>query len=54
MHLVHTMAYVDGALWHGVENPLTPNQPLEVCAERAGMYRRIEASELRFMSSNAG
>jgi len=54
MHLVQSMAYVGATPWHGLGNQLAPNQPLEVWAERAGMNWRIEESEVRFVSGNAG
>lgn len=54
MHLVQSMAYVNEAPWHGLGNQLAPHQPLEVWAERAGMNWRIEESEMRFVSGNAG
>ncbi|MGT2430356.1 DUF932 domain-containing protein [Cupriavidus basilensis] len=54
MHLVQSMAYIGQQPWHGLGNQLAPNQPLEVWAERAGMNWRIEESEVRFVSGNAG
>lgn len=36
-HLVETMAYVNATPWHGLGNPLTENQPLEVWLREAGM-----------------
>ncbi len=54
MHLVQSMAYVNATPWHGLGNQLAPDQPLEVWAERAGMNWRIEESEVRFVSGNAG
>lgn len=48
MHLVQTMAYTNEAPWHGLGNHLTPGQPIEVWAERAGMNWRIESAEVRF------
>lgn len=54
MHLVQSMAYVGQQPWHGLGNKLAPNQPVEVWAERAGMNWRIESSEVRFVSGNAG
>ena len=43
-HLVETMAFTGQTPWHGLGNQLTPNQPLEVWAEQAGMDWRIESS----------
>lgn len=48
MHLIQSMAYTNEAPWHGLGNPLTPGQPIEVWAERAGMNWRIEATEVRY------
>jgi len=36
-HLVETMAYVNATPWHGLGNPLTENQPLEIWLHEAGM-----------------
>jgi len=36
-HLVETMAYVNATPWHGLGNPLTENQPLEIWLREAGM-----------------
>ena len=36
-HLVENMAYVNATPWHGLGNPLTENQPLEVWLREAGM-----------------
>ncbi|WP_439892737.1 DUF932 domain-containing protein [Ralstonia sp. 25C] len=52
MHLVSSMAYVGQQPWHGLGNQLTPNQPVEVWAERAGMNWTIESSEVRFVTGN--
>lgn len=54
MHLVQTMAYVGQEPWHGLGNRLTPNQPIEVWADRAGMNWTIESSEVRFVTGSAG
>ncbi|WP_206951961.1 DUF932 domain-containing protein [Trinickia acidisoli] len=51
MHLVQTMAYVGAEPWHGLGNKLTPNQPIELWAERAGMNWRIEEAEVRFVAA---
>jgi phage/plasmid-like protein (TIGR03299 family) len=53
MHLVQTMAYANETPWHGLGNQLSPNQPLEVWAEQAGMNWRIEESEVRFVAGNS-
>ncbi len=51
-HLVETMAYVGETPWHGLGNILTPNQPIEVWAEQAGMAWRIESSDVSYMAQN--
>jgi phage/plasmid-like protein (TIGR03299 family) len=54
MHLVQTMAYVNETPWHGLGNQLTPGQPLEVWAQRAGMEWRIESADVRYIASADG
>jgi phage/plasmid-like protein (TIGR03299 family) len=54
MHLVQSMAYVNEVPWHGLGQQLSPDQPLEVWAEQAGMNWSIEASDVRFASSRLG
>ena len=51
-HLVESMAYVGTTPWHGLGNPLTPNQPIEVWAQQAGMDWRIESSDVSYMAQN--
>lgn len=51
MHLVQSMAYVNEVPWHGLGQPLAPNQPLEVWAKQAGMNWAIESSDVLFDSS---
>jgi phage/plasmid-like protein (TIGR03299 family) len=51
MHLVQTMAYTGQQPWHGLGNPLGPNQPIEVWAERAGMNWHIESAEVRYVAA---
>ncbi|ENV08032.1 hypothetical protein F966_03892 [Acinetobacter higginsii] len=51
-HLVETMAFVGQTPWHGLGNQLTPNQPLEVWAQQAGMDWRIESSDVSYMAQN--
>jgi hypothetical protein len=53
-HLVETMAFVGQTPWHGFGNQLTPNQPLEVWAEQAGMDWRIESSDVSYMAQTIG
>ena len=38
--------------WHGLGNELTPNQPIEVWAQQAGMDWRIESSDVNYMAQN--
>lgn len=54
MHLVSSMAYTNETPWHGLGNQLAANQPLEVWAQQAGMNWRVEETEVRFVSGNAG
>ncbi|MEG2568733.1 MAG: DUF932 domain-containing protein [Acinetobacter sp.] len=51
-HLVETMAFVGQTPWHGLGNQLTPNQPIDVWAEQAGMDWRIESSDVSYMAQN--
>lgn len=52
-HLIENMAYVGETPWHGLGNPLTQNQPIEVWAQQAGMDWRIESSDVSYMAQNA-
>lgn len=54
MHLVQTMAFVNETPWHGLGNQLTPGQPLETWAHRAGMNWRIESADVRYVASGEG
>jgi hypothetical protein len=51
-HLVESMAFVGQTPWHGLGNQLTPNQPIEVWAQQAGMDWRIESSDVSYMAAN--
>ena len=51
-HQLEQMAYVSETPWHGLGNQLTPNQPIEVWAEQAGMNWRIESSDVSYMAKN--
>ncbi|MDV5699596.1 DUF932 domain-containing protein [Acinetobacter baumannii] len=51
-HLVETMAFVGDTPWHGLGNPLSPNQPIEVWAQQAGMDWRIESSNVSYMAKS--
>jgi phage/plasmid-like protein (TIGR03299 family) len=53
-HLVEQMAYVGQPPWHGLGNPLTPKQPLEVWAQQAGMNWRILESPVRYLTGESG
>lgn len=49
-HLIETMAYKGSTPWHGIGNPLSPNQPIEVWAEQAGMNWEIHQSPVKFIA----
>ncbi|WP_425916137.1 DUF932 domain-containing protein [Acinetobacter sp. TSRC1-2] len=51
-HQVEQMAYVGDTPWHGLGNQLSPNQPLEVWAQQAGMDWRIESSNVSYIAQN--
>ena len=51
-HQLEQMAYVGETPWHGLGNPLTQNQPIEVWAKQAGMDWRIESSDVSYMAKN--
>jgi len=54
-HLVETMAYINASPWHGLGNPLAPNQPIEVWQQQAGMNWEIqEAPVLYNVAGNDG
>lgn len=50
-HEVQTMAYVDAVPWHGLGNPLTPKQPIEVWQREAGMDWCIEETDVLYSVS---
>ena len=50
-HEIQTMAYVDALPWHGLGNKLTPNQPIEVWQNEAGMDWRINETEVLYSVS---
>lgn len=54
MHLVHTMAYLGQQPWHGQGNQLSPNSPLEVWAQQAGMAWHIESADVRYVAKDDG
>lgn len=51
-HHIEQIAYVGETPWHGLGNQLSPNQPLEVWAQQAGMDWRIESSDVSYMAQN--
>ncbi|HAK16192.1 MAG TPA: hypothetical protein DCM65_08055, partial [Acinetobacter junii] len=51
-HLIEQMAYVGDTPWHGLGNQLTPNQPIEIWAQQAGMDWCIESSDVSYMAKN--
>ena len=51
-HLVQTMAYANETPWHGLGNPLTQNQPLEVWLREAGMDWNIQSSPVHYMGDD--
>ena len=51
-HQLEQMAYVGDTPWHGLGNQLTPNQPIEVWAQQAGMDWRIKSSNVSYMAQN--
>ena len=51
-HQLEQMACVGETPWHGLGNPLTQNQPIEVWAQQAGMDWCIESSDVSYMAKN--
>ena len=51
-HQLEQMAYVGQTPWHGLGNQLSPNQPIEVWAQEAGMDWQIESSNVSYMAEN--
>jgi len=47
------MAYVNEVPWHGLGNPLSAHQPIEVWAEQAGLEWEIRETPVRFMVDSA-
>ncbi|MCQ4143350.1 DUF932 domain-containing protein [Vogesella sp. AC12] len=47
-HLVEAMAFVGATPWHGLGNPLSPQQPESVWLAEAGMNWTIEQSDVLF------
>ena len=50
-HQVQQMAYVGETPWHGLGNPLTPQQPIEIWQHEAGMDWRIEETDVLYSVS---
>lgn len=50
-HEVQTMAYVDAVPWHGLGNPLSPHQPIEIWQREAGMDWRIHETDVLYSVS---
>lgn len=53
-HLIEQMAYVGATPWHGLGSQLSPQQPLEVWQQEAGMNWQIQESPVRFMADTIG
>ena len=53
-HEIETMAYVDATPWHGLGNPLTPQQAIEIWQREAGMDWRINEAPVLFNVSDEG
>ncbi|MEG2434303.1 MAG: DUF932 domain-containing protein, partial [Acinetobacter sp.] len=51
-HQTEQMAYVGETPWHGLGNQLSPQQPIEVWAQQAGMDWRIESSDVSYIAKN--
>lgn len=51
-HQLEHMAYVGQTPWHGLGNALSPNQPIEVWAQQAGMDWQIESSNVSYVAEN--
>lgn len=53
-HQLEQMAFVGATPWHGLGNRLSPQQPLEVWQQEAGMDWQIQESPVRFMADAIG
>lgn len=51
-HLVENMAYVNETPWHGLGNQLSPNQPLGVWLQQAGMDWDIQSSPVFYQGGD--
>ena len=52
-HLIETMAYKGETPWHGLGNPLSDKQPLEVWLREAGMDWNIQSSPVHYLTQNS-
>src|SRR5471030_1202788 len=52
-HLIESMAYINEVPWHGLGNPLSARQPIEVWAEQAGLEWEIRETPVRFVVDGA-
>ena len=50
-HEISSIAYTNAVPWHGLGNPLTPQQPIEVWQHEAGMDWRIEETDVLYSVS---
>ena len=50
-HEIQTMAYVTEEPWHGLGNPLTPQQPIEIWQREAGMNWQIKETDVLYSVS---
>ena len=53
-HEIASMAYTHATPWHGLGNPLTPKQPIEVWQRQAGMDWQIREADVLFNVSQEG
>ena len=52
-HLIETMAYKGQTPWHGLGNPLTDKQPLEVWLRESGMDWDIQSSPVHYLTAHS-
>lgn len=52
-HLIETMAYKGQTPWHGLGNPLTDKQPLEVWLRESGMDWDIKSTPVRYLTEDS-
>jgi phage/plasmid-like protein (TIGR03299 family) len=53
-HQLEQMAYVGATPWHGLGNRLSPQQPLEIWQQEAGMDWQIQEPPVHFMADAVG